>query len=365
MKVAVAGGASALGALVLRRLVADRAVKELVSLSARPPAVAGSKLRWGAHGGALAEHVQDVDALVVVGRLDPGLPVHTGQARVVCVSQEPPAQAAAAATWLRTELVLGAGLGGALARFASLGLMADLGSEPVGLVWGEDVADAVALALKQPSAGTIDLLAGAPTTTRDLALACDLRLVPAGRLGRRGIGPEPPAAPNERARAELGWRPRCTSAAEVVARHRREVPVLLDARIALFLGLLELRARMTEPPREARTITLRIHLGITGARGGDITLSVDAGTLRVRPGIVRPPQAAVWLDHRTFLELCAGRVDFATAQFCGLIRIEGEPLAAMVLQGIFSMFRGASEQPGWRGAAARRLAGWITKGAPA
>src|SRR5437763_121557 len=68
MKVAVTGGSGELGTLVLRRLVDDRSIREVVSLDVRPPLVASGKLR-AVHADVrskedLARHLEGCEAVI-------------------------------------------------------------------------------------------------------------------------------------------------------------------------------------------------------------------------------------------------------------------------------------------------------------
>src|SRR5262249_4819545 len=76
---------------------------------------------------------------------------------------------------------------------------------------------------------------------------------------------------SERAKRELGWRPRCPTAASVIARHQSEVPRRLDPRIAFFFSAVE-RASRKRSPDESRPTPLRVHVRLTGPDGGDIAV---------------------------------------------------------------------------------------------
>jgi nucleoside-diphosphate-sugar epimerase len=67
MKIAVTGGSGQLGTLVLRRLIADKTIKEVVTIDLRPPVVAGAKMRAiraDIRDGNFAQHLQDCEVLV-------------------------------------------------------------------------------------------------------------------------------------------------------------------------------------------------------------------------------------------------------------------------------------------------------------
>jgi putative sterol carrier protein len=81
----------------------------------------------------------------------------------------------------------------------------------------------------------------------------------------------------------------------------------------------------------------------------------------VTSGVPRPPTAVVTIAMPTFLDLLAGRVAPATAQLTGKIRLEGEPIAFMMVSGLVGGFREEVAARGPRGWLARRLAGWIEK----
>jgi len=102
-----------------------------------------------------------------------------------------------------------------------------------------------------------------------------------------------------------------------------------------------------------------VHLDLTGPGGGDYTLRVGEGRVRLRPGTPRPANAVVSMRAATLLDLLAGRGDLAAAQLTGKIRIDGQGHAALVVGGLVAGFRDAARQSGWRGWSARKLARWI------
>jgi nucleoside-diphosphate-sugar epimerase len=127
----------------------------------------------------------------------------------------------------------------------------------VPLVWDEDLADAVVLALARGARGAFNVSADDPLPPAELAAAAGLRHLPlpstvlgfatrlSPLLARLGLGePVDPAwqrhaevamvPSSERARSELGWRPSCATAVDVV---RRQLAVSSgDARVALTSG---------------------------------------------------------------------------------------------------------------------------------
>jgi hypothetical protein len=248
------------------------------------------------------------------------------------------------------------------------------------VVWDEDVADAVVLAVKKNARGAFNLGAEECVPVRELGLAGGLKTVrvprPVARalvrasptLERLGLGQafdpawlehhEPVMVmSSEKARRELGWAPSCPTARDVIQRHVRVVPRRTDPRIRAFFAAVGLGARVKPLPADAQRLTVRLHVNLTGPGGGDFALRVSEGRLTVARGVPRPPTCVFTCADKVFLDLCAGRVDYASAQLTGRLRVEGSPMDAMVLQGALQQFR--RDEPGPGGAVARGLRRWI------
>ncbi|HEY3595058.1 MAG TPA: SCP2 sterol-binding domain-containing protein, partial [Polyangiaceae bacterium] len=256
-----------------------------------------------------------------------------------------------------------------------------LNDAPLPIVWDEDVAEAVTLCLVKGANGAFNVSSDEPLSPGDLARRGGLRPVRVpmslargaaaashlfARLGR-GHATDPAwleagavrmIASSERAKRELGWRPRCPTAADVMARYQAEVPRRLDPRIALFFRVVG-RASQGRAPDLTRA-PLAVHVRLTGADGGDLGLIFAQGRVSVRRGIPRPPGAALILSTDTLRRLLAGRAEMTTAQMTGQLRLEGDPTAAMVLGGIITAFRAAGAATGIRGKLARRAATWFS-----
>ena len=264
-------------------------------------------------------------------------------------------------------------LGAAMRR----GLFPDAGAPP--LVWDDDVADAFLLALKSGARGAFNLAADEPVPARDLARAAGMRLLrlprgPVRAIDRliTGLRILPPADPgwlaargfklvysSEKAKGELGWKPRCPTAREVMRRYAAIVPRKLDRRIAVWARVVDGASRGQPPRPELKGYDATVHLDLTGSGGGDFILRIADGRIRLRRGVPRPANAAATMTAATLLDLLAGRTDVAAAQLTGKLRIDGQGHAALVIAGLVAGFRGAGKQPGWRGWTARRLARWI------
>ncbi|HET9753168.1 MAG TPA: NAD-dependent epimerase/dehydratase family protein [Myxococcales bacterium] len=440
MRVAVTGGSGQLGTLVLRRLADNRSIKEIVALDLRPPLVVSGKLRdvrADVRDPAIGRHLSGCDALVhlafLVGKrgaraLQDDVNVRgsanvfraavaAGVRRIVYassvaayglvpspavpVSEEAPRtrqngfwyaaakfdveqdldalereHPALAVTRLRPAILIGRRMEHRLGALMRRGLLPDA-ALPV--VWDEDVADAVMLALQSGARGAFNLAADDPLPARELARAAGLRAV---RLPRRLLAAVekvvtalrilPPADPGwssagsyplvytaAKARASLGWKPRCPTALEVMRRYAEEVPRKLDRRIALFVRAADHGSRGQPPRPELKDYRSVIHLDLTSPSGGDVTLRVADGRLRLSLGAPRPAQAAVTMKAATLLDLLSGRTDVASAQLTGKMRVEGQGHASLVVGGLVGGFRSAARLPGYRGVPARALAKWI------
>jgi UDP-glucose 4-epimerase len=462
MKIAVTGGSGQLGTRVLERLAGERSVKRVVSIDLIPPTVASPKIQHASldiRDPAMAAQLAGCDAVihlafVVSGWLPrpefddinvngsrnvfhaaaaggakqiiytssvaaygvapghpvpivedtprrhvPDFPYSSAKYEVEQVldgfEREHPAIAVAR---LRPAIILGAehGLAGALRR----GVLPDTGPTPIPLVWREDVADAVILALKKGARGAFNLAADEALPAADLARATGLKLmrfppqvqaavrslvsiatpllhrarqVP---LLRGRIRPPPDPAwlrasgavmvmSSARARSELGWTPRAGTCTEVMRRHLELMSRRTDRRLSVFFRVVDLAARYTPIPDEARSVSAVIHLALTGPDGGDFTLRIDRGRISIKPGVPRPPTSALTMPAGLFFDMLAGRADYYTAQVTGKIRITGDPIAGMVLGGMVGQFRASRERPGLAGAAARGFYRWMTGDASA
>ncbi len=282
---------------------------------------------------------------------------------------------------LRPAILIGHDMEHALGDALRRGRIFALDTAPLPIVWDEDVAEAAALALAKPSRGAFNLAADEALSPGDLAARGGLRALRAPRsvaraaaatspwLSKLGIGRAVDPAwldtggvsmviSSERAKRELGWRPRCATAADVILRYRAEVPRRLDPRIALFFRSIDMYAQK-QPREPARGSTPLIHLRLTGPDGGDFTIVLREGRVSFRRGIPRPPGSALTLSTAMFRRLLAGQADLTTAQMVGQVLLEGDPTATMVLGTVFTTFRAKGAEPGWRGAVARRLAAWF------
>jgi nucleoside-diphosphate-sugar epimerase len=277
---------------------------------------------------------------------------------------------------LRPAILIGRRMDHRLGALMRRGLLPDAG---LPVVWDEDVADAFLLALKSGARGAFNLTADDPLPAPELAKAAGLRVV---RIPRRLLAVVekvvtalrilPPADPGwstagshllvypaGKARASLGWKPRCPTAAEVMRCYAENVPRRLDRKIRLFVRAAD-RGSRSQPARpELKDYRSVIHLDLTGRAGGDVTLRVDDGRLRLSLGAPRPAQAAVTMKAATLLDLLSGRADVAGAQLTGRMRVDGQGHASLVVGGLVGGFRSAARLPGFRGVSARALAKWI------
>lgn len=424
MKVAVTGGAGQLGTVVLRRLAVERGVTALRSLDLRPPAVASGKLehvRADVRDPGFARFLEGCDAVVHLAFIVTGAPPRhvfdavnvegtknvfqaaatVGIERIVYTSSvaaygvvhghprpivettprvHQPSFPYAAAKWqveewldawepahptiaiarLRPSIVMGAptvhGHGAMFAHRTVLDVPA-----PLPLVWDEDVAEAVALALRKQARGAFNLTSEPAATARELAAACGLRLIPLPRLfvtvgaqlgeWAKKLGLSEVLDPAwlrvsdvcmdmtaDKAKRELGWKPRCPTPASVIDKFLAENSTGLDRRLDLFFRLAELRGRRIRLDATQR-MHARIHLKLTGPGGGDVGFLVEGDRIRTSREAPRPPSTVLMMRAATFHDLLAGRTDFNTAQLTGKIRVEGEALAAFVVQGLATRFR--------------------------
>lgn len=425
MKIAVTGGSGELGTLVLRRLVANRRVKEVVSLDLRPPLVASGKLRAVTHDvrdPGIAVHFEGCEAVIHLAFLVAAFPgraefdsvnvggsknvfeaaAKSGVKQIVYASsvaaygvvpghpvpivEETPRvhqkdfayssnkfeveafldvfekdHPEIAIARLRPSILIGARMEHPLGFSLRRRRIPDTG-EKFPVVWDEDVADLVIIALEKKARGAFNAVAEELLPVDELAKQSGMKVFKSSGiplevwarlspylarwnlatpldpawLGKASV---PMIASSEKARRELGWNPRCPTAVSVMKRYADTVPGILDPRIAAFMAAVAVGARFAPREVDVSGFNSLVHLCLTGPRGGDFAIEVRENKLRVSLGAPRPPTAVVTLSAALFLDLLAGKADFATSQLTGAIRTEGEGHAAMLVNAMISLFR--------------------------
>jgi UDP-glucose 4-epimerase len=257
------------------------------------------------------------------------------------------------------------------------------------IVWDEDVADAVVRSLRDDARGAFNLVADGPISFDDLSRLAHFtplrvpklavsaaarassalgrflgdRRVDAGWLEAAEVDMHVSA---EKARVELGWKPRYPTSSDVAIAFGKEARRTTDRRVAWFFSMVRVLARRAadgaELPDGGR-LKLALHVDVAGPNGGDYTVVIDDGEVTVRTGIPRPPDSTVSIRVETLLELLAGKGDVATAILVGKLRVRGEPLGRIVMSGIIDAFRRAAEAEGVQGKVARGLSRWFDEGA--
>ncbi|MGD0523626.1 MAG: NAD-dependent epimerase/dehydratase family protein [Polyangiaceae bacterium] len=269
-----------------------------------------------------------------------------------------------AVTRLRPALLVGEGMEHGLGRlWKRRTLLAPRGA-PIPIVWDEDVADAVLLALRKGARGAFNVVAADQRPPGELARACGMRaLEPPRSMGIAlarlspwlekldlleafdeqwlAAGESTFVVSSEKARRELGWTPTCPTALDVMRRFVEVVPARLDRRIAAFLRAVALVARLTPRmpvPGEAGRGRSRLWWRLTGAGGGDVGILWDAGKLTVTRKPPRPPGAIAPMPAAALLDVLAGRTHLATLLFTDQVRVEGDREAASALAWLIDDF---------------------------
>jgi UDP-glucose 4-epimerase len=455
MKVVVTGGSGQLGTAVLERLVALRSVKRIVSLDLVAPMVPSPRIDWriaDMRDPGLERHLEGADALIHLAflvakrasvatmravnvdgsqRIFEGAAQH-GMRKIVYSSsvaaygivpghpvpilETTPRQRSPVLTYadnkcevedyldafeaahpdiaivrLRPGVLLGRRVNHVGETILRQRVMPLLGSARGPIVWDEDVADAVILALTKDVRGAYNLSASDPLMGAEIAALAGFRALQVPRAVVNGASRASGAlAPllgerrfdigwleaqtvdivpsTEKAKSELGWKPKYPTCADVAIAFGKSVRRKPDRRIAVFLGVVSRlagRARQAgDIPREARTMSLTVHLDVTGPDGGDYTLRLENGALTVKSGIPRPPDSTVTMSAATLLELLSGKTETSTASLVGKMRVRGEPIAGLVIGGVVSGFRRATEGAGASGKIAKRLSKWFGEGVP-
>jgi nucleoside-diphosphate-sugar epimerase len=440
LNIAVTGGSGQLGTLVLRRLIADKNVKEVIAIDLRPPVVASAKIRiisadirepdfveylhscdvlihlafivtrylprpefdainiegsknvFCATADAGVKHLVYASSIaaygVVPGHPQPivettprhyhhAMPYAAAKYRVEEFLDEfEPQHPNLVVTRFRPAILLGVYMEHPFGKTLRQRRIINRGDTPIPIVWDEDVADAIMLAIHTKAHGAFNLAADAPISAAELARIGKLRLlklprwlllamaygsIPLNKLGISSV--MDPAwlketkgeliVSSEKARQELKWQPRCLTAADVIKKYVEIVPQRLDTRLARLFRMVGLAARLQQPSPAQQQVSARIHLALSGPGGGDLGLCIDHGRLSIEKRIPRPPTSVVRLSASTLIDLLAGRADLTAARITGKIHQEGEPTGATVLHTLVTTFAPIPPAPacavGWPG----------------
>jgi nucleoside-diphosphate-sugar epimerase len=442
LQIVVTGGSGQLGTLVLRRLIADKTIHQVIAIDLRPPVVASAKIRviradiretnfaQYLHGCDVLVHLAfivtrylprpEFDAINIEGSKNvfraaaaagvkqlvyassiaaygtvPGhpnpiiettprhchhaMPYAAAKYRVEEFLDEFERQYPnLTVTRFRPAILLGVYMEHPFGQTLRRRRIISRGDTPIPIVWDEDVAEAIMLAIRARAHGAFNLAAEAPLNAAGLARIGKLRLLKLPRwlllviayaslpLAKLGISrPMDPAwlkeakgeliVSSEKARQQLKWHPCCPTATDVIKKYVDSVPKRLDPRLARFFRMVGLAARLQRPSPAQQQISARIHLALTGAAGGDLEMCIDRGFFSIEKRIPRPPTSVLRLSVATLIDLLAGRADFTATRITGKIYQEGEPTGVTVLHTLLTTFRANTARPGLRGWLTRRL----------
>lgn len=280
-------------------------------------------------------------------------------------------------TRMRPSVLIGAEMEHPLGTALRHRVLPEVASVPLPIVWDEDVADAMVVALDRgaEARGAFNLSSTPALTVSELARAAGMRSVEVPRAlleasaklaafdldwVRSGDVPMEPEV--KRAVEVLGWKPSCPTAPEVMRKLDAVAPEMADPRIALFLRAVDLGARSAPRLRDLEHFA-KVHLRVTGRAGGDWTIWTGDGRMHVERGAPRPPTSVVTIPAATMLELIGGAREWSRVLLTGGVRIDGEQFAGFLIGGMFAMLREQAERRGVRGRVARAMRRVLGKGA--
>jgi hypothetical protein len=199
------------------------------------------------------------------------------------------------------------------------------------------------------------VLFGIHTALYELTTRLNLHVLSDPSWATRAVAPL--ILSSERAKRELGWSPRYPTAVSVVQRFREVSPWRLDVKLLLVLWMLGRATRKAPGGLAGRSG--RLFLCLNGSVGGDFSLVVEDGRMRVRAGTLPSPTSTVTIAATLFRDLLAGRVSFDEAFAVGQVDWFGVDADRDLFKRILAIPSSSERQGnGWRGAAAQIAARW-------
>lgn len=261
------------------------------------------------------------------------------------------------------------------------------GGVPVHVTHQDDVADAFVLALRRRARGAFNVATEEPLPVSRFGEATGKRTIVVPEVGlralralyRRGVididpawfectGTYPIAVSSERARRELGWRPRWPTTGAALRAIVGRPTACASPATRLALGAAALASRLpgglpasATVRNESRSISGALNLVLEGERPSEWHLDLEGGRARVVPGLRADARAGVRMRDETFHELIAGALTWTTAQMTGRVRFHGPGEFAFLPGMLAERFRDLGRGEGLRGAPGRAFAGWIAR----
>jgi len=439
--VAVTGGSGQLGTLVVRRLLADPQVGRVISIDRRLPIIASPKLVTAicdVRDLELSRHLEGVDAVihcafVIIGgeRTAAYRAINVAGSENVfraaaaagvstmvfvssitaygCVAGHPvpivettprrrqaefayacckfdveafldqvePQHPEMAISRIRANILIGRKMPHFLGLVLRIGWIPDLDGVPLPIVWDEDVADLLVLALNRRAHGAFNAAAEDLLPSAELAERTGMVSVRVSRillpiyqalyalLSRMNahVLPDPSwatrtavpmIASSDRARRELAWSPRQATAVAVIERFRAIAPWRLDLTLLFALWMLSKITRAAQG--DLGSGSTRYFLCLNGSVAGDFSLLVDQGSISIRAGAPTSASSTATMTDELFRDLVSGRAAIEAAFESGLIDWFGPAGEQDLLRKVLLILGGRSPAlRGWRRSVARLI----------
>jgi UDP-glucose 4-epimerase len=288
-----------------------------------------------------------------------------------------PAHPEIAVTRLRPAILLGRNTPHVLGWLLRHGVVPEYGGAPLPIVSDEDVAELVLRALRQRARGAFNASAEDLMTPEEIAARFGMLILSIPKfvalpyqavddlLKRVGLNLPYDAAwltktagvslslSSARAKRELGWSPRHSTAAAVLEHFFASAPRRLDLRLALMLRLVQLGGHSIGLDLGGHTA--RVHLCILGKYGGDRSLLVSARRFLVRRGPPPRPTAAIEIGSERLLETLTGfsKIDWVARR--GELKFQGGEEGRAILEWMVQTFARLASGATPHGAVARAL----------
>lgn len=249
----------------------------------------------------------------------------------------------------------------------------------------EDVVDAFVLAFRKGARGAFNLASEEPLPQSSWPAAMGKRafMLPgamrgielAYQAGWFDVDPRwlklpatfPIVVSAERARRELGWRPRWPTTGSALRAIAGRPTACASPATRLALGSAALASRLPgglplgERRHEARSIEGALNLVLTGPTPSEWHVAFEDGAIRVRPGLRSDARASARMLDQVLHQLLTGKLAWSSAQMTGKVRFHGPGEFTFVPGLLAERFKLMGEARGLAGLPGRAFARAITR----